>query len=360
VNGFKCLALVGVKLKIKHYLLKTLAVLFAGGLAFTHVAENEGAALSQPDKRGLEQTEPLSQTTIYLPLVFNNYTTLPPSATTSRYMATTNTAILYNEGCSEGTANQNGVIVLDFGQPWVQSATYGVLLFNGQGFRTTTQVKEAAIAFLSGYWDCSSAEANLTLGIGTNNYGAYTTQGSGQAWAQMVNAVDAWIKTPPTYESKLAVAGANDIETWNTVTASRAWVIGYDSVNNRPYYNYGSCDGCPYKNHPEWNPNNNWTKEDFWYVSWGAEPAWPLPEIYNTLGTHAYQWQYLSLYAYTNHGMAMKILGAFTQWQACQGRSCNGIDNTPTAGWSQLSNALNSDSRTAQWVQWSTDIKRDY
>jgi len=275
-------------------------------------------------------------------------------------MATTNTTHLNNLGCSEGTAGQNGVIVLDFGQQWIQNATYGVQLFNGQGFRTTAQIKAAAIAFLSGYWDCSPAEAKITLAIGTNNYGAYATQGNGQAWAQMINEVDAWIKTPPTYEAKEAVAGANDIETWNNVAATRAWVNGYDSVNNRPYYNFGSCDGCPYYNHPEWNPNNNWTQEDFWYVSWGVKAAWPLPEIYNTLGTHAYQWQYLSLYAYINHGMAMEIMGAFTQWQACQGRSCVGTDNTPAAGWLQLYNALNSDVRTAQGLQWSTDIKRDY
>lgn len=231
-------------MKIKHYLLKTLAVLFACGFAFTHTAKNEGAALSQPEPQRHPQTQPLDQTQLYLPLVFNNYPG-PPPATTSRYLSTTDTTLLYTKGCNEGTAGQNGVIVLDFGQPWVENSTYGVQLFNSQGFRTLTQVKDAAIAFLGGYWDCSPSGAHLTLAIGTNNYGLYTNWGHGQAWAQMVNEVDAWIKAEPNYESKETVVGANDIETWNTASSTRAWVNGYDSVNQQLYYNYGSCDGCP-------------------------------------------------------------------------------------------------------------------
>jgi len=53
----------------------------------------------------------------------------------------------------------------------------------------------------------------------------------------------------------------------------------------------------------------------------------------------------------------MVIKGAFTQWQACQDRPpCVGIDNTPGVGWLQLYNELNPDSRTAQDLDWSTDI----
>jgi hypothetical protein len=84
-----------------------------------------------------------------------------------------------------------------------------------------------------------------------------------------------------------------------------------------------------------------------------------LPEIYNTYGANAWQWQNLSLYSYVNHNKRLTIMGAFTQWQACQGRSCSGVDNRPEVGWRQLSEALNFDSRTAQSLPWSTDITWD-
>jgi hypothetical protein len=56
---------------------------------------------------------------------------------------------------------------------------------------------------------------------------------------------------------------------------------------------------------------NNWTQEDIWYVSWGADPAFPLPEIYATDGVNAWQWQQMSLYSYLNHNsIAMYFVGS--------------------------------------------------
>lgn len=91
-----------------------------------------------------------------------------------------------------------------------------------------------------------------------------------------------------------------------------------------------------------------------WYVSW-AGPNWPLPEIYTTSGSQAKQWKYLSLYAYTKHGSKMNVIGSLTQYLACNG-GCTGTNNTASAGWSQLYDQLNSDSRITDTTLHSTDI----
>jgi hypothetical protein len=65
----------------------------------------------------------------------------------------------------------------------------------------------------------------------------------------------------------------------------------------------------------------------------------------------------MSLYAYTNHGYRMNFLGSMTQYRACLQRSCDdSLKNSPADGYSQLYDALNADSRTAQSLNWSTDI----
>jgi hypothetical protein len=183
-------------------------------------------------------------------------------------------SVLYNEGCSQGSAGERGVVVLDFGKPWQQNSTYGTKLYpDWTQFYSTPEIEVAAEYFLRGYWDCSPPGAFLTLAIGTNNSGSQVTNAHGQAWAQMVNNVAIWIGSPPSYASKEAVAGANDIEAlWNNKTISRAWVDGYDLVYTRPFYNYGSCDSCPYTAYPLWAPGNGWSKDDIWYVSWGHLP----------------------------------------------------------------------------------------
>jgi hypothetical protein len=286
-----------------------------------------------------------------------------PAATTSRYMATIDGSTLYNEGCSQGRAAENGIVVLDFGQPWVQGGSYGTILYDARGsFASIAQIEYAVEQFLRGYWVCSPTNTFVRLGIGTSNYRGATGAAHGGAWGALVDAVAAWIVSPPSYASQEAARGANDIEMgWNTPAASRAWVDAYAAASSTPYYNYGDCEGCPTGGAvlpiPGRTINNGWTQEDVWYVSYGVTPAFPLPEIYLTNGVNAVQWQQLSLYASENHGRALYFLGAMTQYQACvAGGGCPGADNRPSTGWTQLSGALNSDSRTAQRLNWSTDI----
>ena len=176
----------------------------------------------------------------------------------------------------------------------------------------------------------------------------------------MVKSVNDWI-VASNYTSKLTVAGANDIElSWSGPLETRAWVDGFFA--NAPtetfaLYNYGACDGCPYLASQNWVLPNGWVKEDVWYVSWGAWTTYPLPEIYLIDGKNASQWYLMSVWSYTNHASAMNFSGSFTQWQACQDvGGCTSTGNTPTQGWTQLYNYLNGDTRTAQPLNWATDI----
>jgi hypothetical protein len=304
-----------------------------------------------------------SGTQSYLPLVTSSVHS--PLTATSYYMDTVDSATLYGLGCLLGqrdlglAGTQDSIVVLDFGKPVEQSGTYGVSLFSFS-FASTSQIGAAAQNYIQGYWDCSGNDttSQLRLALGTSNYGSQVTSQHGAAWAQMVNGVGNWLISTG-YATQVKVAGANDMElSWNSPTVTRAWMDGYDSINDWRHYDYGAAEGCPpygdcgTSSHPEW------TSEDVWYLAWGAPPAYSLPEIYLTSGGNAQQWYNLSLYGSLNHGIAMTIDGALTQYQACQQRGCiPAVANTPEQGWTQLWTALHNDSRTAQDLPWSADIK---
>jgi hypothetical protein len=268
-----------------------------------------------------------------------------PAATTSRYLKTTDQNTLDSEGCQQ--TNESGVIVLAFGQPWFDGTNYGTTIFGSNTFRSVSTIETAVKEWLNGYWVCGGSGV-VSLAIGTSNYRGSTTYGHGQAWAQMVNRIENWIVSPPSWGSRESVHGADDIELdWNSVSNSRAWIQGYSDVGGT-YYDTGDAAGCP----PFGGCDNGWTLEDVWYKSWGALPAYPVPEIYNTDGSTAQEWYQVSLYGYTHHGGAVPILATLTQWAAA-GNCCT---NQPAQGWQQMYDALNSDSRTANYIQYSTDI----
>ena len=286
----------------------------------------------------------------------------PPAPTTSRYMSTVDPNTLYNEGCSQGSANESGVIVLDFGQPWYQNGIYGTIIFKSLAFVGIDQITTASESFLQGYWDCvpGGSASFITLAIGLNNYKGYTTTSThayshGQAWGMMVNNVNDWIATQG-FDSYEIAAGADDMEMmYNSAPHTRAWADGYASVSQYTYYDYGDAAGCP----PYGSCNNGWTQADVTYVSWDLDPAFPLPEIYTTNESQAREWYQMSLYSYNNPGPNghMIISGSFTQYGACQiTQGCGSENNTPSQGWTQLWKRLNADSRTAQSLDYSSDI----
>jgi len=275
-----------------------------------------------------------------------------PPATTSRYVKTTDSTVLYNDGCATGRASQTGFLVLDFGQPAYVNGQYGSYIFNNS-FRSTAQIAAAARSFMQGYWNCSSTVPWIVAAIGTTNYHYATGYNHGRAWASMVNDLSNWISAYG-YGSQLGVAGASDLElNWNTPSVTRAWANGFASASSTIYLNYGDAAGCP----PYGSCNNGWTQEDVWYVSWGSPPAYPLPEIYTTNGSMASEWYRIALYSYTAHTRRMAIQGPMTQYQACiDVGGCSGTNNTPSQAWNQLMSKLNADSRTSQSVPYTTDI----
>lgn len=292
-------------------------------------------------------------------------------------MTSLDTTAAYNMGYGQGQhdlqalpGNQNSVVVLAFGQPTYESGSYGTYLTPyPYPFASNAQIAEVAKAFGHGYWLGTENEtgSQLTIAIGTSNYGTETTfYNHGQAWAQMVNSVQQYFINSG-YASQVTAQGASDMELmWGTPTKTRSWVDGYDSANNQFLYNFGDAAGCPQSGDGTSNgtcsPGGGitWTQEDVRYISWGAQPCYPLPQIYTTNGSQANEWQQISLYSAVSKGGAMLFKGSFTQQGACSQKpagTCDGIDNGPDTGWSQLWDALHSDYRTAVDLPWSTDIR---
>ncbi len=311
------------------------------------------------------------------------YAATPPPYTTSWYVdisdPSTLSTTLYNMGCALGThdyqtpGTQDNAVILLFGKPGYSNSTYGTYDWTSPGSSTTVFLSISQIAggveqFGKGYYVCTLTDttSQLYVASGTNNFGSGVSYNHGSAWAQMVSTINSWISSQG-YSSQVKVRAASDMELdFNNPTPTRAWVDGYTAsygYNSLYLYDVGNATGCPYPDQPNWDCGStqypSWTSEDVWYVAWGTTPLYPLPEIYNTAGVNSGQWYYLSLYSYNNHGGAMWFVGSLTQSQACQQMGgCSGTNNTPSQGWTQLWNAITSDSRTYQsYLRWSTDMK---
>jgi hypothetical protein len=301
----------------------------------------------------------------YLPVIAKP-PRLPPAPTTSRYIGINDSSVLQQQGCNQATQGEYGLVVLDFGAPTgTSSNTYGATLF-GAGPVYTSQIKSLVQAFLQGYWSCSTASQAITVSVGTSNCslgigtgecplgGTNVTYGHGHAWAYLIKELSDWVLISG-YSSREAIVGGSDIElNWNYASVTKDWVLGYLSVYQsvsgaRPYYNYGTCDSCPYDEHPTWLPPHDWTHGDIWFVSWGALPAHPLPEIYATDGQHAAQWYTVALNAlncgtscsslcvgtsYCTSSNTMRFKGTLTTCKSLQGPCPE--TNTPAQGWTQL------------------------
>jgi hypothetical protein len=195
-----------------------------------------------------------------------------------------------------------------------------------------------------------------------------TTSEHGAAWAEMVNDIADWIYNVEDIGDLVEVAGGIDAEVdWNSATHSLNWASGYQSAASWNYYDVGNAAACPEEGTtatPQTcdNPNNDWTQDDVWNMSWGVYLAWPLPEIYLNDGENARQWQQISLYGVLNEYASMVFNGSLTQWQACQDIEetedpCDpDEDNTSAEGFTQLWDAVNGSSLTASYIGWRTDL----
>lgn len=322
---------------------------------------------------------------LYMPLIPRiDFETGPGIYTSSYYIKTIDPNASYALGCELGTrdaqmdGSQDNVVVLDYGRA-IYDAINGQMAYGTRLFITAQRVNMEQIAlsaekFGEGYYICTGQDSysRVNIGIGTNNYeydgcpNCSADFNHGKAFAEMVNSVNDWL-VQKGYAGQVSASAANDIElSWNTYARTRDWLDGYDSANLYPLLNFGAIPGCPYFAAPGAQCGSYpylWSKEEVWYVIWGAKPVYPLPEIYANNGVNAEQWFLMSLYSYITHGLAIEFPGVMTQSQSCpgttypEGHECNFLNNTPLDGWTQLQTLLNSDSRTAYLIRLVTDIK---
>jgi hypothetical protein len=272
---------------------------------------------------------------------------------------------MYGSGCR--ASDQKGVIVLDFGQPDASEGEWGTFTF-GSVFASIAEIESAIQAYVAGVADCVLLPPNgrLKIAVGTSNFGnehwgTPEHYVHGAHWADMIDRLVGYVQSRG-YDSFVSVVGANDIEAatdWSPPDKTRAWVQGYADAGTHAFYNYGDAGGCGTSPGSGGGAcSNGWTQDDLWWVSWGAQPAFALPEIYLNDGTHAAQWQSISLTGALNHSRRILFSGVMTQFRACQTEGCfPDVDNTYDVAWRQLLYALNSDSRTnVEDIDYTTDI----
>lgn len=275
---------------------------------------------------------------------------------------------LAQDGCDQSASGQTGVVILDFGQPWrTDQGVYGTLVPDhpdAAHFVSMNTIASESEEFLWGYWQCATGNEALALGIGTNNAGSRFDAEHGYAWAVMVNMVNGWI-AQQNFQSREYAAGASDIEVeYNSAIATENWVQSYVSAAQSVYFDFGDANGCPLTDSSTNQPcAHNWMQSDIVSVAAGGGDGVAFPEIYNTSGSEARQWQSLSYLAHTVAGPdALPILGLLTEYGACHssGRTCDPtVENTPQQGWQEFYSILNSNQVTAQPLPFVSDIAWD-
>ena len=293
----------------------------------------------------------------------------PPYYEYSYYMQFNDLNKAYQLGCGQGTTDKNAgryrdsIMVIDFGQPAFNGSEWGTYFPVTTTFISNNSIKWHAVNVARGYTQCltNANSSTLTLVVGTTNNFGQTNYNHGYAWGNLIKDIINQVTTEGL-AGHVTVEAGDDFETnWSSPSASKSWLDGYAASTSTAIYDYGDAGGCPEYNTTS-TPrgcNSGWTQDDVRYVSWNGS-AWPLPEIYNTTGANARQWQQISLYSLLHYSYRITIRGEMTQQIACdQKGGCVGINNTIAAGWDQLTAELSTtrDSRTAQSLEWSTDIQ---
>ena len=292
----------------------------------------------------------------------------PPAETVSQYVHLYDQAQLENLGCSEATSYPGGTVILAFGEPNYNGSFYGVWGYDNQ-FHSTGAIAGLVESFARGYFNCSSAQTNVRIGMGTNNGGLWHDRNAGRDWGSWIQEVNRWLADvnahpPYDYSTRIFVWGADDIElAYGSAFAAREFLAGYAETQTRPLLDYGDCQDCPHDAAPGSTPCCGWTINDVWWKAYGADRAFPFPEIY--FPYMADQWQRMSLYSYLNHpGYSpryMDFQGTLSQYRACQqvpDATCPGT-LTSYQAWQALYDELQADSRTAMIPYFRSDIRQD-
>jgi hypothetical protein len=279
-----------------------------------------------------------------------------PPADWSFYVQMADTTTAYNLGHNQGTydashSNSNSEVVLDFGGQ--KSDLSGAIMVFNAGDISNAQIESVAENFARGYYGGTGADtiSVLTLGIGTNNSAYHVDYNGGYQWAQLVGTINTYVQQQG-WGTQVHVIGANDIEPgFDDYADTYNWVQGYAGYGSA-YLNYGSADGCSQTDSSGTSACNNgiggWTQADVWYVSWGAFPAMPLPEIYYS--SMALQWTMISLYGAQHKGGAVPMQGPWDEYDECPSTL------TSAQAWTDFSNDLNSYSQTKQTMPYAAEI----
>jgi hypothetical protein len=239
---------------------------------------------------------------------------------------------LYEQGASAHPPSQNGLVVLDFGAPcYVPSApsVYGVEMFFQPTCIPAASLMPLVENWISGYESQNQTTTiNLTLALGTSNsyngvdanYALTNSEmaSSGQSWYQsLVGAVSTSGLAAP-----LTIWGADDMEEasgndWSSGAPTVAWVQGYDSASPA----HAACplgQGGYLADYGDdilggdWSvPEDGWTGQQVYEVSWGMAAACAEPEIY--FSSMATEWQELSQSAVANGDGAISFSGVMTE-----------------------------------------------
>lgn len=265
----------------------------------------------------------------------------------------------YQAGCTAGTADlqmdgkQTRVVVLDFGALTVAADGSGT--FSGFGDpMSIADARAMVVQWAEGYWTCTDTTSVAYIALGTNNSGGTLTSAAGARLAQAVNTAVSDVSGGVDYYLQARPIGGIDFEdfdeygsTSTTLNAkSIAFLNGYNANTAYSVVNFGAASGCPSASAPSATScNPPLQAETIYQVSWSGA-AYPLPEIYNTSGTNAEQWRYLSRYGYNKHSgqYFSTFMGVMAQSGVCsQQGGCSGTDNDPSTAWTQLNSALHED-----------------
>lgn len=231
-------------------------------------------------------------------------------------------------GCADAE-NNDTFVLLDIGAQ--ANTKLGVVLSATSTTVTYANLVQDIDAYLSSYYTCAP-DGPLTLAIGTNNAGdftTYTAAARGTDWANKV--VDVITARPG-----LTIEGANDIEGAFASTEAQAqqWETAYLAATPTNLVFNGSADGCPDAyGAPVTTCSFGWTQAQYYALAHNGSRIVALPQVYTY--ADARKWANIDRVA----GKAIAFRGSLTEHAAGCADVCG---MTPPQGWAFLYHALST------------------
>jgi hypothetical protein len=276
--------------------------------------------------------------------------------TKSYYERDANPKALYLQGEAAGKAASQGIVILDFGRPAVDGASYGTMGFGG-AFLSLPSIAAGVERYITAYYRYAPRFTFLNVAVGTND-SCGTGQPCGQTtscgcpdepanfaiWggqlAVLVEDLGVWAsayKARNSFTDDVRVVAADDVEpafdpgyynTYDLLTGYAEAVGGYFP----PLVDYGSAEA------------SDWTEAQLLQVAYGFLPDVAMPEIYYP--ADAGEWAALLSYAKAHLGKVMQIFGVLTEDPG---------SNTPGAAYIDMLQAVASVTHQSI-IPWSSTI----